>query len=130
MDLRTSASVAAAVFFGISAALFQDLHHLGQALLPLLAAGADGLQLGLHDVVQELFHLHIAQTAALVVRLYLVEVLVFRPELGKVLRAAEGVQIDEHRVALHLAGVLHPQVVGVGVHGHDLLLMFSGSSDR
>ena len=38
------------------------------------------------------------------------------------LRAAEGVQIDEHRVALHLAGVLHPQVVGVGVHGHDLLL--------
>ena len=108
--------------FGVGAALLQDLHHFRQALLPLLAAGADGLQLCLHDAVQELLHLHIAQTAALVVRLYLVEVLVFRPELGKVLRAAEGIQINEHRVALHLAGVLHPQVVGVGVHGHDLLL--------
>ena len=31
-------------------------------------------------------------------------------------------QIDEDGVALHLAGVLHAQVVRVGVHGHDLLL--------
>ena len=65
-------------------------------------------------------------------RLHLVEVLVFRPELCKVLRTAEGVQIDEHRVALHLAGVLHTQVVGVGVHGHDLLfdvLRFLGQVD-
>ena len=38
------------------------------------------------------------------------------------LRAAEGIQIGEDGVALHLAGVLHPQVAGVGVHGHDLLL--------
>jgi hypothetical protein len=56
------------------------------------------------------------------VGLDLIQILVLRPELSKVLRAAEGVQIDEHRVALHLAGVLDPQVVGVGVHGHDLLL--------
>ena len=55
-------------------------------------------------------------------RLHLVQILVLRPELGKVLRAAEGVQIDEHRIALHLAGVLHAQVVGVGKHGLDLLL--------
>ena len=54
--------------------------------------------------------------------LELIEVLVLRQELGEVLGAAESVQIDEHGVALHLAGVLHPQVVGVGVHGHDLLL--------
>ena len=50
--------------FGVGAALLQDLHHFRQALLPLLAAGADGLQLGLHDAVQELLHLHVAQTAA------------------------------------------------------------------
>ena len=53
--------------------------------------------------------------------LQLVEVLVLRQELGKVLRAAECIQIDEDGVALHLAGVLHAQVVRVGVHGHDLL---------
>ena len=52
--------------FGHSTALLQNFDHLGQALLPLFAAVADGLQLGLHDGVQELFHLHIAQTAALV----------------------------------------------------------------
>ena len=38
------------------------------------------------------------------------------------LRAAECIQIDEDGVALHLARVLHAQVVRVGVHGHDLLL--------
>ena len=54
--------------------------------------------------------------------LQLVEVLVLGQELGKVLRAAERIQIDEDGVALHLAGVLHAQVVRVGVHGHDLLL--------
>ena len=55
-------------------------------------------------------------------RLELVEVLVLRQELGEVLRAAERIQIGEDGVALHLAGVLHPQMAGVGVHGHDLLL--------
>ena len=54
--------------------------------------------------------------------LQLVEVLVLGQELGKVLRTAECIQIDEDGVALHLAGVLHAQVVRVGVHGHDLLL--------
>ena len=54
--------------------------------------------------------------------LQLVEALVLGQELGKVLRAAECIQIDEDGVALHLAGVLHAQVVRVGVHGHDLLL--------
>ena len=33
--------------FSHGAAFLQDLHDLGQALLPLLAAVADGLQLGL-----------------------------------------------------------------------------------
>lgn len=108
--------------FGHGAAFLQNFHDLGQALLPLLAAVADGLQLGLHDAVQELLHLHVAQTAALIVCLQLVEVLVLGQELGKVLRAAECIQIDEDGVALHLAGVLHAQVVRVGVHGHDLLL--------
>ena len=108
--------------FGHGAALLQDLHDFRQALLPLLAAGADGLQFGLHDGVQELLDLHIAQAAALIMRLELVEVLVLRQELGEVLRAAERIQIGEDGVALHLAGVLHPQMAGVGVHGHDLLL--------
>ena len=116
--------------FGHSAAFLQNFHDLGQALLPLLATVADGLQLSLHDAVQELLHLHVAQTAALIVCLQLVEVLVLGQELGKVLRAAECIQIDEDGVALHLAGVLHAQVVRVGVHGHDLLLDVLGSSER
>ena len=81
--------------FGHSAAFLQNFHDLGQALLPLFAAIADGLQLSLHDAVQELLHLHVAQTAALIVCLQLVEVLVLGQELGKVLRAAECIQIDE-----------------------------------
>ena len=72
--------------FSHGAAFLQDLHDLGQALLPLLAAVADGLQLGLHDGIQELLDLHVAQTAALIVSLELIEVLVLRQELGEVLR--------------------------------------------
>ena len=90
--------------FGHGAAFLQNFHDLGQALLPLFAAIADGLQLSLHDAVQELLHLHVAQTAALIVCLQLVEVLVLGQELGKVLRAAECIQIDEDGVALHLPG--------------------------
>ena len=113
--------------FGHGAAFLQNFHDLGQALLPLLAAVADGLQLGLHDAVQELLHLHVAQTAALIVCLQLVEVLVLGQELGKVLRAAECIQIDEDGVALHLAGVLHAQVVYMDMI---FFLMSSGSSER
>ena len=97
MALRTLARVAAAVFSATALPSFQDLHDLGQALLPLLAAVADGLQLGLHDGVEELLDLHVAQTAALIVGLELIEVLVLRQELGEVLGAAESIQIDEHR---------------------------------
>ena len=107
---------------GYGAAFLQNLHDLRQTLLPLLAAGADGLQLGLHDGVEELLDLHVAQTAALIVGLEFVEVLVLRQELGEVLRAAEGVQIGEDGVALHLAGVLHPDMI--------FFLMSSGSSER
>ena len=116
--------------FGHGAAFLQDLHDLGQALLPLLAAVADGLQLGLHDGVEELLDLHVAQTAALIVGLELIEVLVLRQELGEVLGAAESVQIDEHGVALHLAGVLYPQVLGSVYMDMIFFLMSSGSSDR
>ena len=41
-------------------------------------------------------------------------------------RATEGVQVGEDGVALDLARVLHPQVVGIGIHTHHLLLHFIG----
>ena len=59
-------------------------------------------------------------------RLQLVERRIVGQELGEVLGAAESIEVGENRVALDLAGVLDPQVVGVGVHAHDLLLQFVG----
>ncbi len=116
--------------FGHGAAFLQNFHDLGQALLPLLAAVADGLQLSLHDAVQELLHLHVAQTAALIVCLQLVEVLVLGQELGKVLRAAECIQIDEDGVALHLAGSCTRRWFGSVYMDMIFFLMSSGSSER
>ena len=73
--------------FGHGAAFLQNFHDLGQALLPLPCGGCGwAASSSLHDAVQELLHLHVAQTAALIVCLQLVEVLVLGQELGKVLR--------------------------------------------
>ena len=36
--------------------------------------------------------------------------------------AREDVEIGEHRVALDLAGVFDADMVGIGIHRHDLLL--------
>ena len=59
--------------------------------------------------------------------LQLVERGVVGQVLGEVLLTAEGVEVGEDRVALDLARILHPQVVRVGVHAHDLLLDLVGS---
>ena len=48
---------------------------------------------------------------------------VFREVFG----TAEGVEVGEYHVALHLARILHAQVVGIGVHAHDLLLDLIGA---
>ena len=98
----------------------EDLIHVGQMLLPILPALADGSQLCLENVVQELLDLHIPQAAPLIVGLQLIQPAVFRQELREILRTAEGVQIDEDGVPLGVAGVLPAQVGGVGEHGHDL----------
>ena len=51
----------------------------------------------------------------------LVEVGVVGPVVGEILVGAERIEIGEHGVALHLARVVHPQVVGVGIHRAHLL---------
>ena len=48
---------------------------------------------------------------------------IFREMLG----AAEGIEVGEHRVALHLARVFDAQVVGIGIHPHDFLLHLVGA---
>ena len=75
------------------AALAQNFHDGGGVLCQLLTAGTDGLQGFLQDVVEELLHLYVAQTAPLVVGLQLVQIGVIRQVAGKVLVGAEGVQI-------------------------------------
>ena len=115
--------------FGHGAAFLQNFHDLGQALLPLFAAVADGLQLSLHDAVQELLHLHVAQTAALIVCLQLVEVLVLGQELGKVLRAAECIQIDTGLPST-LPGSCTRRWFGSVYMDMIFFLMSSGSSER
>ena len=75
----------------------------------------------MHDGGQELLDLDVAQSAAAVVRLQLCQVGIVGQVASEVFGAAEGVEVGEDGVALHLAGVLHTQVVGVGVHGLNLL---------
>ena len=52
--------------------------------------------------------------------LQFVQIGVVRQVAGKVLVSAEGIQIQEHRIVLRVAGVGHLQMVGVGVHAHHL----------
>lgn len=115
---------------GDFAALLENLVDFGQATLPLRTALTHGRQQRLHDVVQELLYLHIAESAALVVRFQLVEALVVRQEFCEVLRLAECIQIGEHGIALQLAGILHADVVRIGVHGHVFSRTTSSGSAR
>ena len=55
-------------------------------------------------------------------RFQLVQVLVIRKELCKILRTAECIQIDEDRIALDFTRILDTQVIWICKHGHDLLL--------
>ena len=56
----------------------------------------------------------------------LIEAAVVGPVLGKVLGAAEGVEVGEHGVALNLSGILYTDVVGVGIHAHYTLAHLLG----
>ena len=55
-------------------------------------------------------------------RLQGVEILVLGQELLEMLGTREDVEIGEDRIALDLAGIFDADMVGVGVHRHDLLL--------
>ena len=90
-------------------------------MLPIVTALTDGLQNVLQHVVEELLDLYVAQATALVVSLQLVQVSVVRQEFGKVLFGAESIQIGENSVAFNLTGILYAYMVGIGVHGHNLL---------
>ena len=51
----------------------ENFVHIGQTLFPILPALADGSQLRLEDIVQELLDLHIPQAAPLIVGLQLIQ---------------------------------------------------------
>ena len=76
----------------------------------------DWCQRILEHGVQELFDLDVAESAASVMILELVQIPVFGQELFEVLRPAEGVQIRENRIALALAGIVDIQMPRVGIH--------------
>ena len=82
---------------------------------------AHGLQELIEHLVQELLALHVAQTATLIVGLQFVQVLVLRPELGKVLIRGEGVKIGEHGVTLHMTRVIQVHMRRIGIHRAHLL---------
>ena len=104
----------------------KHLVNLFDAAFVIFAALADRVQRFVQYGDQELLDLHVAQAAPAVVRLQLVERGVIGQVLLKMFRAAEGVQVGEDGVALDLARVFYPQVVGIGVHAHHLLLHFIG----
>ena len=89
----------------------QDVKDGGNVLLKLVAALAHRLQHVVDNGVEELLALHVAQSATAVVVLQLVKVLVVGPEIGEVGIGGEGVEISEHGVALHGAGVGDVEVV-------------------
>ena len=97
---------------GLLAPHAQQLVHLRQTARPHLAALADGTQLLLHDAVEELLHRHIAEPAALIVRLQLVETAVLRQEGREVLGLAERVEVDEHGLSFVWPGSSRRRCVG------------------
>ncbi len=87
----------------------QQLALVGDGgLAPLPHGGKQTLQ----AVVQLLLAAHVAEAAAPVVRLHLGHQGLVR---------VEGIQIGEHRIALHPARVAHLEVLGVRVHGEHRL---------
>ena len=80
----------------------------------------------MHNFVEELLHFHIAQTATLVVGFQFVQIRIFGQIKAEVFRTAESIQVSEYGVAFQFSGVLHTQVVGVGIHALHFLLHFVG----
>ena len=104
----------------------EDVDDGRDILCKLGATLTDGLEGLLQDGGEELLHLHVAETAATVVVLEGVEVLVVGQVAAKVLGAAEGIEVGEDRVAFDLTRVADAQMVGVGEHGLDFLLDLVG----
>lgn len=86
------------------AALFQYFVHGRDIFLELFAAGTYGSQFLLQNSFEEFLHLHVAQSAAAVVGLQLVEVGIFGQICGKMFGTAEGVEVREYRISLYLPG--------------------------
>ena len=52
--------------------------------------------------------------------LQFVQIFVIRQVSLEVLRLAESIQVSEYRVALQMSGIADQQMLGIGVHAHDL----------
>ena len=99
----------------------QNLNDFFRMLLVVRSLFPDRGQELVQHVEQEFFYLYISQAASGVVFLQLVQVLVFRQVLFKILITAEGIQVLEHGVAFQMTRVADLQVSRIGVHSHDLL---------
>ena len=86
-----------------------------------MTALAHRFQETVEHLQEELLALHVAQSATTVMILQLVEVLILRPEVGKVLIAGEGIEVGEHGIALDMSRVIEIDMLGVSVHGAHLL---------
>ena len=112
---------------GFFSTLLQHVINIVHVLCELFTAQSDRLKLLLHYVVEELLYLHITKTAALVVLLQLVKVLIIGQITFKVLICAECVKIGKYRVTLNMTGVRNLYMERIGEHTHYFCLDVGGA---
>ena len=105
--------------FRLLRSFFQHVIECGDIFGVCFPARADGSEFFLQDVVQESFDLYVTEAAAPIVCLKFIEAGILFEIERKMLRTAEGIQVSEDRIALHISRVGDFDVSGVGVHGHD-----------
>ena len=108
--------------FRFFAAGLQDILDILQMGFPIFTAFADGEESLLHDVIEEAFHLHVAEAASCIVVLHFLQAAVLRAEGGEVFISAERIEIREDRISFHMPRIVAAQMGRIGEHGHDLRL--------
>ena len=76
----------------------------------------------LQHAYQELLAFHISQSALTVMLLHLIKARIVARQCREHLISAEGIEICEDHIALHLSGIRHIYMIGIGIHAHNLLL--------
>ena len=86
-------------------AFFQDIINCGNILLQFFSSEVDKILSILHNIIQELLHLHISQTASGIVCFQFVQICIIRQISLKMFLPAESIQISEYGVAFQVSGV-------------------------